>query len=618
MAEAIAISLSAKLAVALSRSAALGLSPLFGVRSEIAAAARDLDLLRAFLRFADSHHGADALAAAWVKQVRDAAFELEDVADECCYLSAHGRAWGWVNVRAWFALLRQLRKAREKLRQLSATKKHYGIRPAADGPAPAVGAISQMLAESAHFVEKEEIVGFAAHERQLREWVVEDPEPRRTLVSVWGMGGVGKTTLVTRGNAPLRLRRRFTVDDLLRKIIKELHHGGGDADADYRSRVEAVRRHLKGRRYLVVLDDVWDAHLLDKLRHAFLDDETGSRVVITTRSRDVANAAAHGRTMMLEPLPWRESWTLFCNVAFKEAPGRSCPSHLQEIAASVLERCRGLPLAIVSVGNILALKDTTEFAWSNVRDSLVWDRSSSDLGIGEAASILNLSIDDLPHHLRKCFLSCSIYPEDFLIKRKILIRMWVAQGFVDDRLDHRTAEDVADDYLDQLVQRSLMQAVVRNEFGRAKRCLVHDLIRELITLRSREEQGFFRFVNCRVTVDSSTRIRNLALDRCEAVDSRLLTVLNLWFIEMNKLPDSVTNLHNLRYLGIRSTLVEELPRDLGKLQKLQTLDCKLSMVRRLPSSTAKLKSLRHLILFTREAADFWKAFPAPSFNFLKA
>ncbi|PUZ72058.1 hypothetical protein GQ55_2G362800 [Panicum hallii var. hallii] len=647
MAEAIAISLSAKLAVALSRSAALGLSPLFGVRSEIAAAARDLDLLRAFLRFVDSHHGADALAAAWVKQVRDAAFELEDVADECCYLSAHGRAWGWVNVRAWFAVLRQLRKARERLRQLSAAKEHYGIRPAADGPAPAVGAISQMLAESAHFVEKEEIVGFAAHERQLREWVVEDPEPRRTLVSVWGMGGVGKTTLVTRVlkevatphfdcDAWVAVSQRFTVDDLLRKIIKELHHGGGDADADYRSRVEAVRRHLKGRRYLVVLDDVWDAHLLDKLRHAFLDDGTGSRVVITTRSRDVANAAAHGRTMMLEPLPWRESWTLFCNVAFKKAPGRSCPSHLQEIAASVLERCRGLPLAIVSVGNILALKDTTEFAWSNVRDSLVWDRSSSDLGIGEAASILNLSIDDLPHHLRTCFLSCSIYPEDFLIKRKILIRMWVAQGFVDDRLDHRTAEDVADDYLDQLVQRSLMQAVVRNEFGRAKRCLVHDLIRELITLRSREEQGFFRFVNCRVTVDSSTRIRNLALDRCEAVDSRsvpkvallrsfcafgseldaaflsrfrLLTVLNLWFIEMNKLPDSVTNLHNLRYLGIRSTLVEDLPRDLGKLQKLQTLDCKLSMVRRLPSSTTKLKSLRHLILFTRETADFWKAFP---------
>ncbi|CAN6168097.1 unnamed protein product [Urochloa humidicola] len=645
MAEAIAISLSAKLAVALSRSAALGLSPLLGVQSEIAAAARDLDLLRAFLRFADSHHGTDALAAAWVKQVRDVAFELEDVADECCYLS--GRAWGgWVNAGAWLALLRHLRKARERLRHLSAAKELYGIRPAGDGPAPAA-AISQALAERAHFVEREEIVGFAAHEKQLLEWVVQDPDPRRTLVSVWGMGGVGKTTLVTRVfkevatshfhcAAWVAVSQRFTVDDLLRKILKELRGGGGDAaDAGYRSLVEDVRAHLRNRRYLVVLDDVWDAHLLEKLRHAFVDDATGSRVVITTRSGDVAKAAARGRTMTLEPLPWREAWTLFCNVAFKKEG--SCPSHLQEIAANVLERCRGLPLAIVSVANLLALKDTTEFAWSNVRDSLVWDRTSSDLGIGEAASILNLSIDDLPHHLRKCFLSCSIYPEDFLIKRKILIRSWVAQGFVEERLlDHRTAEDVADGYLDQLVQRSLMQAVVRNDFGRAKRCLVHDLIRELITLRSREEERFFRFANCKVTVGSDIRIRSLALDRCEGVDSqsipkvallrsfcafgseldaaflsrfRLLTVLNLWFIDMNKLPDSVTKLHNLRYLGIRSTLVEELPRDLGKLQKLQTLDCKLSMVQRLPGSTTKLKSLRHLILFTRQAADFWKPFP---------
>ncbi|CAL5062760.1 unnamed protein product [Urochloa decumbens] len=577
MAEAIAISLSAKLAVALSRSAALGLSPLLGVQSEIAAAARDLDLLRAFLRFVDSHHGTDALAAAWVKQVRDAAFELEDVADECCYLSGsghgRGRARGWVNVRARLALVRQLRKARERLRQLSAAKEQYGIRSAAAaGPAPPAAAISQVLAESAHFVEKEEIVGFAAHEKQLLEWVVDDPDPRRTLVSVWGMGGVGKTTLVTRVfreaapshfdcGAWVAVSQRFTVDDLLRKIVKELQAaGGGDAGAGagYRSLVEDVRGHLRNRRYLVVLDDVWDAHLLEKLRHA----------------RSSTTRPGAGWTMTLEPLPWREAWTLFCNVAFKES-SRSCPSHLQEIAANVLERCRGLPLAIVSVANLLALKDTTEFAWSNVRDSLVWDKSSSDLGIGEAASVLNLSIDDLPHHLRKCFLSCSIYPEDFLIKRKILIRSWVAQGFVDEGLlDHRTrtAEDVADDYLDQLVQRSLMQAVVRNEYGRAKRCVVHDLIRELITLRSREEEGFFRFANC-------------------------------------KLPDSVTNLHNLRYLGIRSTLVQELPRDMGKLQKLQTLDCKLSMVQRLPGSTTKLKSLRHLILFTRHAADFWKPLP---------
>uniref|UniRef100_A0A0D3GX68 Disease resistance protein winged helix domain-containing protein n=1 Tax=Oryza barthii TaxID=65489 RepID=A0A0D3GX68_9ORYZ len=97
-----------------------------------------------------------------------------------------------------------------------------------------------------------------------------------------------------------------------------------------------------------------------------------------------------------------------------------------------MERCRGLPLAIVAVGKLLRHKGRTEFAWWNVHDSLAWVKNSEDLGIGEASRILNFSIDDLPYKLKKCFLSCSIYPEDFLIKRKILIRSWVAQGFIDE------------------------------------------------------------------------------------------------------------------------------------------------------------------------------------------
>ncbi|GJN36459.1 hypothetical protein PR202_gb25364 [Eleusine coracana subsp. coracana] len=445
----------------------------------------------------------DALASSWIKQVRDAAFELEDVADECSYLSSNdGRSW--VEVRSWLALSRRLRRARERLRQLSAAKELYGIRPVN----------SRMLADSAHFIRKEEVVGFDDHEKKLLEWIAEDAEPQRTLIAVCGMGSIGKTTLVTRVYkevatshfeyaAWVAVSQGFTTDDLLGKILKEL------------------RRH-------------------------------------------------------------------------------------------------------------------SEFALRNACNNLVWDKSSDDLGIGEAASILNLSIDDLPHHLKKCFLSCSVYPEDLWLKRKILIRRWVALGLVQDKPGHCSAEDVADEYLDQLIQRNLMHPVAKNEFGRAKRCLIHDLIRELIIHRSREEERYWRFAMCKVAIDSNVRIRHLAVDRCEEVDCqhapqlpklrtfyafgselqpsvmshfRLLTVLNLWFIEMKKLPDSVTNLHNLRYLDIRSTLIEELPKELGKLQKLRILDAKFSMVQRLRSSIAKLKALRHLIVLTRDTNDLLKSFP---------
>ncbi|CAN6229096.1 unnamed protein product [Urochloa humidicola] len=651
MAEMIAVSLSAKVATSLSAPAAVELSSLFAIRSGIAAAARELVLLRAFLRSADSRRGTDALAAAWIDQVRDAAFELEDVADEYSFLSGRGFVRGCANLGAWFALSRRLRRARERLRLLSVAKEEYGILPAVASAetSSAVGGsatvITRKVADATHFLEKEEIVGFAAHRSLLMEWLTEDVEPRRTLIAVWGMGGVGKTTLVTNVYkevaasfyfdcvAWVSVSKNFTTKDLLRRVLKELQRDvrtGVPKDMEemnYRSLVEALQEILSKKRYLVLLDDVWDADAWFEIRSAFVESGTRSRIIITTRSQDVANLAKSTRIILLKPLPEKEAWCLFCNTTFREDADRECPRHLEHWASKILDKCSGLPLAIVSVGNLLSLKEKSEFAWKNVHDSLMWDEST-DHGIGQVSSILNLSIDDLPYHLKRCFLYCSIYPEDFFVKRNILIRMWIAEGFVEEK-NHATMEDVADDYLNQLAQRSLLQVVMRNEFGRAKRFQIHDLIRELLLSRSAKE-GHFIFSKCTVTFESNSNYRHLIIDRCTRSDLpapqmvplrsfhgfktdldasllsrfRLITVLNLWYIPIAKLPSSVTNLLNLRYLGIRSTLIKELPNELGRLHKLQTLDTKWSMVQRLPDSITKLKALRHLILFRRDGADF--------------
>jgi disease resistance protein RPM1 len=130
----------------------------------------------------------------WLRQLRQVAFELEDAADECSYLSRNGGlARAFINITTWLALSRRLRKALETLRRLSAAKEQYNIVCPGDGagdPSPSVAIPNSTRAENAHFLEKEEIVGLAAHEKQLIEWVVEDMEPRRTVVAVCGMGGV--------------------------------------------------------------------------------------------------------------------------------------------------------------------------------------------------------------------------------------------------------------------------------------------------------------------------------------------------------------------------------------------------------------------------------------------
>uniref|UniRef100_A0A0D9W8L4 AAA+ ATPase domain-containing protein n=1 Tax=Leersia perrieri TaxID=77586 RepID=A0A0D9W8L4_9ORYZ len=653
MAEMIAVTLSAKFVATLSIPAAVQISSLAGIRSGIAAAARDLELLRAFLAFADSRRGTDALANAWVDQVRDVAFELEDVADEYAFLSGRSHIRDCANLAAWFGLSRRLRKARERLRDLSAAKEQYGIRPpaeaspsssAAGGVGAAAVVIGRKQSEASHFVEEDEIVGFGAHRRLLMKWLTLDRNTPHMLITVCGMGGVGKTTLVTNVykkvaescyfdyTAWVAVSKSFTTDDLLRRIAKEFHrnvHAGVPWDVDkmdYRSLVETLRKHLASKRYLLLLDDVWDAQAWYDISCAFVNVGTSNRIIITTRNENVASLASSNRTIRLDPLSDQEAWSLFCNTTFREDADQECPYHLEQLAHEILDKCSGLPLAIVSVGKLLKLRKRTEFAWKNVLESLEWD-GSNEQGIRQVSNILNLSIDDLPHHLQRCFLYCSIYPEDFLIKRKILIRKWVAQGLIEEK-GNDTMEEVADDHLNQLVERNLLQVVLKNDFGRAKRCNIHDLIRDLIVHRSRKER-FTVFSQNTVTLKPNNKIRHLILDRCRIHHTsatnmtslrsfhafvahfdasllsgfRLLTVLNLWFIQIAKLPCAVTNLLNLRYLGIRSTLIEGLPDELGQLHNLQTLDAKWSRVQRVPRTVTKLKSLRHLILFNRQSAD---------------
>uniref|UniRef100_A0A452XTI1 Uncharacterized protein n=3 Tax=Aegilops tauschii subsp. strangulata TaxID=200361 RepID=A0A452XTI1_AEGTS len=354
-------------------------------------------------------------------------------------------------------------------------------------------------------------------------------------------------------------------------------------------------------------------------------------IVITTRNQEVAALASDSRTIMLQPLREHEAWSLFCNTTFRQDANQECPYHLQNWAFKILERCCGLPLAIISVGNLLLLKEKTEFAWKNVHDSLVWDERD-DHGIGQVASVLNFSIDDLPYRQKRCFLYCSVYPEDFFIKRKILIREWIAEGLIEET-GHGTMEEVADGYLNELVQRNLLLVKLKNEFGRAKRLHIHDLIREIAAYRSKQD-GFFQLSKS-ARVDSKQKIRYLTLYQCQSDRQsapnmpslrsfyvlrsdldvalfsrfRLLTVLNLWYVKASKLPSAVTNLRNLRYLGVRSTYIEELPKELGRLRNLQTLDAKWSSIKVLPSSITKLKNLRHLILFTRGTTDFMEPEP---------
>lgn len=239
MAEAVVVSLSAKVAMAVARSTALGVvTSLGGVHSSIAAAEHELSLLRGHLRSGRaSCRGADDdddPIDSWANQVRDVAFQLDDITDECCFLSGSGSGHGFArycaNVPTWIALSRRLRKVREKLGQLlEAANQRQRIDVSSgevrreDDDANAIAA-GRRMAENARFMDKEEIIGFSDHREVLARWLAAPPaddtgrrvrdgrrrqdDPRRQRLQ----GGDG-------GESPLRLR-------LVGHRLAALHDGG--------------------------------------------------------------------------------------------------------------------------------------------------------------------------------------------------------------------------------------------------------------------------------------------------------------------------------------------------------------------------------------------------------
>lgn len=473
----------------------------------------------------------------------------------------------------------------------------------------------------------------------------------RSIISICGMGGLGKTTLASSIYKKEQIKRMFIcrawisvsqsyqVKDLLKRILvqlmtKNVHIPEGLDTMDCVNLVEQLQRYLQGRRYFIVLDDLWSRDAWPLLDKAFVMNNNGSRIVITTRIETVASLADAGLEMKLRLLPKEEAWTLFCRKAFSRLEDISCPLNLKTCAERIVEKCQGLPLALVAIGSLLSYKESDEHEWELFYSQLRWQLSNNP-ELSWVASVLNLSYNDLPSYLKNCFLYCGVFPEYYQIERKRLIRLWIAEGFVEDRGPETSLADVAACYLKELANRSLVQVVERNEYGRPKRFQMHDLVRE-ISLNISKKEMFASTWDCpnsggisdgsrRVSVQkdgnltqaakSSAQLRSLLMFVEEVTSSwfrdyypgfRLLRVLCLRHCNIQKVPDAVSDFFNLHFLDLGYTKLKEIPRFIGKLSNLQTLYLNGSVLE-LPSDMTMLTKLQHLLIdvgrFAKSASD---------------
>jgi hypothetical protein len=238
--------------------------------------------------------------------------------------------------------------------------------------------------------------------------------------------------------------------------------------------VEELLEYLQGKRYLVVMDDVWKTEVWNEVKYAFPNNSNGSRILITSRIKDVDLDSSPTPPYYLRVLNQDGSYELFLKKVFR---GGECPAELETLGRQIAEGCHGLPLSIAVLGGLLAAKENTHQNWSKVIADVNWY-------LTECKDILALSYNYLPRCLKPCFLYFGAYPEDFEIDVRVLIQLWIAEGFIQDT-GKRNIEDVANDFLEELIDRNLIQVATRRSDEGAKTCRIHDLLRD----RHNQERG---------------------------------------------------------------------------------------------------------------------------------
>uniref|UniRef100_A0A0D9WZZ1 NB-ARC domain-containing protein n=1 Tax=Leersia perrieri TaxID=77586 RepID=A0A0D9WZZ1_9ORYZ len=611
---------------------ASALKRLFG---EICDIKEELEIMQAFLRGAERFKDTEETTKIFVKKIRGIAFEIEDVVDEFTYKfeDKHGGFTAKMKKRmehakTWQRLALKLQEIKRRLKHVDKRIVRYNF-TVMDKGAGGSGNNGKSANESLISGREDNLVGIDENKKLLLQWLTDDPKQQSIVASVLGMGGVGKTTLVAHvynilkthfdAAAWVTVSSSYQIEDLFRKIAREFCIPVDVANMEMINLVKNIHDYLRSKKFVLVLDDVWGVEVWFKVRDAFPTDST-SRFLITSRILEVASLATGNCVLQLEPLELEHSWELFCREAFWKSEDKRCPLELQHLAHMFVEKCKGLPIAIACLGRLLSCKQPTYAGWENVY---------KDVNI-----ILKVSLEDLPYELKNCFMHCAIFPEDFLIKRRRVIRHWITAGFIIEK-GKTTLEDVAEGYLNELVNRSLLQVVGRNEIGRLKYCRMHDIIRILALNKANEEWYCDVLDGSRTSSENShhlsiqskniqqlsryggTHLRALYVFENEiSIDvfkpiltsSNLLSFLDLQETCIHALPNEVFDLFNLCFLGLRNTAIECLPEAIGRLQNLEVLDaCETKLVS-LPDSIAKLRKLRYLYALTLTGRENYNPF----------
>nr|QKY74121.1 powdery mildew resistance protein 12-like [Aegilops longissima subsp. longissima] len=618
---------------------------LTGVRRQASFLKDELSTMKALLEKLELMDELDPLAKNWRDHVREMSYDMENCIDD--FMRDIGGAdakMGFIKKTAKrLKTLRKRHRIADRMEELKALalqanerRMRYKIDDCTNSTTRVVPIDTRMLAI---YKQAAGLVGIDGPKKELVSWLT-DTNEKVKVVAIVGFGGLGKTTLAKQvydmigGQFSctifLSVSQRPDMSSLLGGLLlklgmKELTHAHEVQDI-----IGRLREYLTHKRYLIVVDDLWNQSTWNIMSCIFPEVGNGSRVIVTTRVEDVAIWACHNDhecVYRMEPLKEQDSRMLFCNRVF--GSGNVCRPDLKEVSVEILKKCGGLPLAIITIASLLASHQTrSKDEWESIRNSL-GAKFAKNPTLEEMRSILNLSYMHLPLHLRPCLLYLGMYPEDAMVRRHDLILQWIAEGLVN--CSHGSdLEDIGKSYFNELINRSLIQPAGTSRSGDVEGCRVHDIMLDLILSKCADQNFINVAYNCedvarmhaceykvrRLSLKSSTndatlRIVDTSMSQVRSFaqfgESKYTPPLSLFkylrvlvFIfpfDRSTIVDltAIGQLFQLRYLNVSTLCSIDLPAEVRGLVHLETLEISGS-AQSIPSDIVCLPRLSRLIL----------------------
>ncbi|XP_057743461.1 putative disease resistance protein RGA3 [Arachis stenosperma] len=602
-----------------------------GLEDDVKKFESSLRTINAYLIDAENKQAKNCSIDEWLKQLREAFDDAGDILDEIEYeakLNEVVKMYGSIStkVHQFFSytsnpltfrirMAHKIKDMKQKMdekiregRKLGIVEQHVNT-PALEHNLPWRETTSSLpFRVCGRLEEKEEIIKSLMTQKSEANSI--------DVISIVGIGGLGKTTLAQMVYNDTPMKKHFDLlmwvcvsDDFdVKKLIQRIIHAAlkrenvVDANSSLEYMISLLNQTLHGKKFLLVLDDVWNENhsKWDELRNHLLEagGDKGSKIIVTTRSRKVADVVRSNLVMKLEALPENECWRLFAKCAFQVEKDEEKYPRLKQIGEQIVKKCKGVPLAITTLGCLLRSKCHDENEWRKIRDSEVWNLHQEKTDILPS---LKLSYNHLPSEVKQCFLYCSCFPKDYVYDVIELIIFWMAHGLFQPTCEKEDAEDIGELYIEKLVSTSLLQIHEEDSFFfpkfrnsmAFKKLKMHDLVHDLAQLTMKESS------RTRTVMQVGQQEASMEWTSDKFNYLRVLHLTN--DMELSSLPDDcfVKMKKHLRYLYLQNCpSLKKLPDSICKLQNLQSLVLDCESLQELPKNMNKLIYLQYLFLIS--------------------